>query len=79
MYRDTPKISIAAPMPANSETTRPRFATSRQTTANAPIRSENSSRTSDIRPSPEYAPSRAAISCTATSAAMISTQMNSGV
>ncbi len=64
-------------MPANSETTRPRFATSRASTANAPMRSENCSRTSEMSPSPVYAPSRADISWTTTSATVTSTMTNS--
>src|ERR1700680_1149467 len=76
-YRETPKISNAAPIPANSDTTSPRFATTRHTTANVAVRSENCSRISETRPSPEYAPRRADISCTTTSATVTSTIKNS--
>ena len=46
-------------------------------TANAPMRSENCSRTSEMSPSPVYAPSRAHISCTTTSATVTSTMTKS--
>ena len=39
-------------MPANSDTTRPRFATTRQTTANAASRSGKFARMSDTSPWP---------------------------
>jgi hypothetical protein len=51
-------------MPANSLTTSPRLATSRQTRAKAATRRENSSRINAARPLPVNAPRRAAISCT---------------
>jgi len=60
-------------MPANSETTSPTLATTRQTTAKVALRSENCSRISETSPSPEYAPRRADISWTTTRATVTST------
>ena len=51
-------------MPANSETTRPTLATTRQTRAKVAARRVNSSRIRAASPLPVKAPSRAAISCT---------------
>ena len=77
MYRLTPSSSKAAPMPANSDTTRPVLASSTQPSASPVIRSVNSSRISAARPLPVWVPSRTAISCTSTSAMVTSTMKNS--
>jgi len=64
--------SKAAAIPANSDTTRPRLAAMRQTTAKRPRRRLNCSRMSETSPSPVWTPSRADISCTTTSATVTS-------
>ncbi len=64
-------------MPANSLTVSPALAMNRSTIAAAPLRSGNCSRINAPSPWPVYAPSRAHISCTTTSATVIRTMRNS--
>ena len=52
MYFETPSSSIAAAIPANSETTSPTLATISASSANAVTRMLNCSRISAPRPSP---------------------------
>ena len=72
-----PNSSMAAPIPPNSLTTRPRLATSRQPSAKVATRRENSSRISAARPLPVKVPSRAAISWTRTRPMATSSMKNS--
>ena len=77
MNFETPSSSIAAAIPANSETTSPTLATISASSANAVTRMLNCSRINAPRPSPVYAPSRAHISCTTTRATVTRTMANS--
>ena len=76
-YRLTPSSSKAAPMPANSDTTRPVLASSTQNSATPVSRRLNCSRISAARPLPVCVPSRIAISWTSTRAKVTSTMKNS--
>ena len=76
-YRLTCSNWKAAPMPANSDTTRPVLASSTQTSATPVCRRVNSSRISAASPLPVCVPSRTAISCTSTRAKVTSTMKNS--
>ncbi len=76
-YRLTPSSSNAAPIPANSLTTRPVLASSTQNRATPVRRRLNCSRISAAMPLPVKMPSRMAISCTMTSAIVTSSMKNS--
>ena len=75
-YLETPRISMAAPTPANSLTVRPALATSSSTSAPVVPRTENCSRIRPPSPSPVNAPRREHISWTTTRATVMSTITN---
>jgi hypothetical protein len=72
-----PASPSAAPMPTNSDTQMPRFATSTDVVANSDQRTPYCSRISSASPLPVTAPMRAAISCTTISEAVITTIIHS--